>query len=66
MRPDPKTYDPRPEYLAELVGSTGLSKAAVARDVLGCDRRTLFRYLEGTRQFPYPVQFTLECYVLAV
>ena len=65
MKPDPQKYDPRPEYLAELVASAGMSKAAVARDVLGCDRRTLFRYLEGTRKFPYVVQFTLECWVLS-
>lgn len=65
MKPDARQYDPRPEYLAELVASAGMTKKDVAEKVLGCDPRSLRRYLAGERQFPYTVQFTLECWVLA-
>jgi transcriptional regulator with XRE-family HTH domain len=65
MRPDASTYDPRPEYLAELIDSTGLTQAAVAKRI-GVDERTIRRWLSGERQFPYTVQFAVECLVLSV
>ena len=65
MKPNAKQYDPRPEYLAELVKSTGMTRAALANR-LGYDERTLRKWLNGERQFPYSVQFALECLVLSV
>ena len=65
MKPDASTYDPRPEYLAELVKSTGMTRADLAK-LLGYDERTLRRWLAGERQFPYTVQFALEVLVLGV
>jgi len=65
MKPDASQYDPRPEYFRELVESTGMTQPALG-DVLGCDERTIRRYLTGERQFPYSAQFALECLVLEV
>lgn len=65
MIPDASTYDPRPEYLAELIESTGLTQAAVAKRI-GVDERTIRRWLSGQRQFTYTVQFAIECLVLSV
>ncbi len=65
MKPDASTYDPRPEYFAELVKSTGMTRAALA-ERLGHDERTLRRWIAGERRFPYSVQFALECLVLSV
>lgn len=70
MKPDASTYDPRPEYLLELVKSTGMPRAALARDVLGVTERCLQMWLQGRqaggRQFPYTAQFALEQLVLGV
>lgn len=65
MKPDASTYDPRPEYLAELIGSTGLTQAALAKRI-GVDERTIRRWLTGQRQFNYRDQFAIECLVLSV
>jgi DNA-binding transcriptional regulator YiaG len=65
MKPDASTYDPRPEYLAELIGSTGLSQPALAK-VLGVTDKTLRNWLSGRNPFPYTAQFALECLVLSV
>jgi len=65
VKPDAATYDPRPEYLAELIRSTGLTQAALARKI-GVDERTIRRWLSGQRQFDYTVQFAIECLVLSV
>lgn len=66
MKPDATTYDPRPEYLLDLVNSTGMPRSHLARDVLGVTDRTLQRWLAGSRGFPYTAQFTLEVLVLGV
>ena len=66
MKPDPSTYRPDPDYLRELCDSTGLSRAAIARDVLGVSERCLYLWLAGDRDFPYTAQFTLEVSVLGV
>ncbi len=64
MKPNAeKHYDPRPEYLAELVGSTGLTQPELAAR-LGCTDRALRQWLSGKRQFNYLVQFALEALVL--
>jgi transcriptional regulator with XRE-family HTH domain len=65
VKPDASTYDPRPEYLAELIGSTGLTQAALAGKI-GVDERTIRRWLSGERQFNYRDQFAIECLVLSV
>ena len=65
MKPDASTYDQRPEYLAEMIRSTGLTQAALAK-IIGVDERTIRRWLSGQRQFDYTVQFAIECLVLSV
>jgi len=65
MKPDASTYNPDPQYLRELLDSTGLTRKAQAK-LLGVDQRTIRYWLSGERQFPYSVQFTLECLVLDV
>ncbi len=65
MIPDASTYDPRPEYLAELIVSTGKTQPQLAA-ILGHDERTIRRWLKGERRFPYTLQFALECLVLEV
>ena len=65
MKPDASQYDPRPEYLAELIDSTGLTQPAVGA-ILGVNERAIRYWLTGERQFPYSIQFALECLVLQV
>lgn len=65
MKPDATQYDPRPEYLAELIESTGLTQPAVGA-LLGVSERGIRYWLTGERTFPYTVQFALECLVLEV
>ena len=65
MTPDASTYDPRPEYLAQLIGSTGLDQDELA-ELLGYSDRAIRMWLSGDRAFPYVVQFALECLVLDV
>ncbi len=64
MKPDASQYDPRPEYLAQLIGSTGLTQPQVAK-LLGVTDRTVRQWLSGKRTFKYPVQFALEVLVLS-
>lgn len=63
MKPDASTYNPSPKYLAQLIGSTGMTQGELAL-VLGCSDRALRQWLSGARKFSYPVQFALECLVL--
>jgi len=65
VKPDASQYDPRPEYMAELVDSTGLSQPKVA-ELIGVTDRTLRNWLSGRNPFPYTAQFALECLVLSV
>ncbi len=65
MTPDASEYRPDPEYLAELIVSTGKTQDQLA-DILGHDPRTIRRWLTGERKFPYTLQFALECLVLEV
>jgi len=64
LKPDAKSYDPRPEYLAELIQSAGLTQKKLG-SILGVDQRTIRRWLAGDRQFPYSVQFMLESLILS-
>ena len=65
MKPDASQYDPRPEYLAELIGSTGKTQTELA-EILGVTDKTLRNWLSGRNLFPYTAQFALECLVLSV
>lgn len=65
MRPDAARYDPRPEYLLQLIAQTGMSVPTVAKRIGIGDRLLRFYLTEpGEKTFriaPYPVQFALEC-----
>ena len=63
--PDAKQYNPDPQYLAELIVSTGLTQPQLAA-IIGHDPRTIRRWLAGDRKFPYSLQFMLEVLVLEV
>ena len=65
MKPNSKEYDPSPEYIRELINSTRLTRKELGK-VLGCDKRTIQRWLSGDRRFNYRDQFALEALVLAV
>jgi len=65
VKPDASQYDPRPEYLAELIGSTGKTQTELA-EILGVTDKTLRNWLSGRNPFPYTAQFALECLVLSV
>ena len=64
MKPDASQYDPSPQYMAELIESTGLTQKAVGK-VLGVNERAIRYWLTGERKFPYSAQFALEALVLA-
>ena len=61
MLPDASLYHSvTPAYIADLIDTLGMSRAAVARK-LGCTERMLYYYLNGTcESIPYAVQYTLE------
>jgi len=65
MKPNAKEYNPDQQYIKDLIGSTGLTRPALAA-VLGVDRRTIDRWISGDRQFNYRDQFVLEVLVLGV
>jgi len=65
VTPDASTHDPRPEYLAQLIESTGLSHSELA-EILGCSDRAIRMWLRGDRPIPYLVQFAIESIVLDV
>jgi DNA-binding transcriptional regulator YiaG len=65
VTPNAETYDPRPEYMAELIESTGLTQEVLGQ-ILGVEARTIRHWIAGTRQFPYLAQFAMECLVLQV
>ena len=65
MKPDAANYDPRPEYLAELIGSTGLSQPALGR-ILGVTDKSIRNWLSRRNPLPYPAQFAHQCPVLSV
>jgi DNA-binding transcriptional regulator YiaG len=65
MTPNASKYNPDPQYMAELVESTGLSQGQLS-ELLGVDSRTIRRWLSGSRKFPYIAQFALESLVFEV
>ncbi|KPK74212.1 MAG: hypothetical protein AMJ84_00020 [Acidithiobacillales bacterium SM23_46] len=66
MKPNPAEYNPDPEYLRQLIASTGKTQRQVAEEILGCSERAIRMWIAGDRRFPYAVQFTLEAEVLGV
>lgn len=62
MKPNAIHYDPRSEYLAELIRSTGLTQAALG-ELIDVDPRTIRRWITGGRQFNYRDQFAIESLV---
>lgn len=65
MIPDASNYDPNPEYLSQLIESTGITQPALALR-LGVNERTIRKWKHGERVAPYLAQFALECLVLEV
>lgn len=65
MRPHATDYDPRPGYIAELVEATGMTQVQISKHI-GCDARSLRRWITGERTFTYAIQFALECLVSSV
>ncbi len=63
MKPNGNEYNPDPDYLRELIVSTRLTRKELGK-ILGCDKRTIQRWLSGDRQFNYRDQFALEVLVL--
>ena len=63
MKPDARLHNQDPAYFTQLVESTGLSNARLA-EVIGHDERTIRRWKNGERKFPYSAQYILECLVL--
>jgi len=64
MTPNAEKYDPRPEYLAELVHSLPHTQTELAGKI-GVTDRCLRQWMSGSRKFPYTAQFALECLVLS-
>jgi len=58
---DPSTHNPNPEYIKNLVKSTGLTRAECAA-AIGIPDNTLKNYMSSARtnSASYPVQFALE------
>ena len=65
MIPDASQYDPRPEYISDLIESTGMVQSALGVK-LGVNERTIRKWKHGERTAPYLAQFALECLVLQV
>jgi hypothetical protein len=64
MTPNAENYNPNPEYIRDLVESTGLRLPELGK-VIGHDERTIRRWINGERKYPYSLQFALECLVLS-
>lgn len=64
MKPNASLYNPDPRYLRGLLGASGMSQRAAARQI-GISERAMRYYLSDAaadyRPAPYAVQFALEC-----
>lgn len=63
MKPNATLYDPRPEYLRELLTRADVNQKAAA-ELLGISPRQMRYYLsmaDDHQDAPYCVQFALEC-----
>ena len=65
MTPNAEDYNPDPQYMADLVESTGLTQGELGL-LLGVNRRCIRWWITGGRKFPYTAQFAMECLVLQV
>lgn len=64
MTPNAASYDPRPEYLTDLINSLPYTQEELVAKI-GVTDRCLRQWKSGARQFPYTAQFALECLVLS-
>lgn len=64
LKPDASQYNPDPQYIFDLIESTGMTQVALAK-VLGVTDRTVRRWQAGD-EVTYVVQFALESLVLNV
>lgn len=58
MKPCPKQYDPRPQYIAALIGDVAQRKRIA--DASGILERNLRNYCRGTRIISYGNQYLIE------
>jgi hypothetical protein len=63
MKPDARMHNQDPKYFGQLVESTGLPVVKIA-EIVGHDERTIRRWINGERKFPYSAQYIMECLVL--
>lgn len=65
MKPDASQYNPDPQYMRDLVGSSGKTQPELSL-ILGVTDRTIRNWTAGRQPFPYTAQFAMECLVLSV
>lgn len=65
MKPDASEYNPDPEYLRDLIDSTGMTQPYLA-SLLGVDERTIRKWKTGERKASYLAQFALEVLILEI
>lgn len=65
MKPNAEQYNPDPDYMADLVNSTGLTRGELAT-LLGISDRYIRQWMSGDRKFSYMAQFCVECVVLQI
>lgn len=64
MTPNAKDYNPDPQYIRDLIDSTGKTQPVLA-ELLGVNERTIRRLRSGETTVSYLQQFALECLVLS-
>lgn len=64
MIPNPMTYNPRPNYIRQLIKDAGFTQSAAA-STIGVSLRAMQDYLNPNHssQIPYVAQFCLEVLV---
>jgi len=65
VKPNAENFNPDPQSIKDLINSTRMTRPKLAKRI-GCEVRTLERWMAGDRTFNYRDQFSLECLVLAV
>ena len=60
MTPDASKHNPDPKYLRELIEKAMVAQSEAAV-LIGINERSMRRYLDGTYEIPYVVQFCMEC-----
>lgn len=64
MKPNAADSDYDIEYIRDLILSTGMTQAELAKK-LGVTPRAIRQWTSGARQCPYTTQFALEALVLS-